>query len=224
MRRKFAKTGAPTKPSLVGRLIAGACLLSLVASISARAQVTGPDDFGQSGSDGGDINGSIKAAPRAGSMFSYPVGLDANGDNWLAVRSMPSASEGGRLARIGPGTLFTEVGRIGGWVQVRLLSGDTGWVSARYVGYCRAAAFTPPELDQPVPPRPTVSQSCGELWYQRNAIYKTYGYCFRTARGINAFGNAGCQYDDVAEVPLPARQHDEVAEIQQQESYQGCFR
>jgi hypothetical protein len=26
------------------------------------------------------------------------------------------------------------------------------------------------------------AQSCGELWYRRNSIYKQAGYCFKTAR------------------------------------------
>ena len=36
------------------------------------------------------------------------------------------------------------------------------------------------------------AQSCGELWYERNSIYKAAGYCSRTQRAISAFGNAGC--------------------------------
>ncbi len=48
--------------------------------------------------------------------FSYPVGLDPYGDNFLALRSLPSGTQGVRLARLGPDTLFTELGRQGGWV------------------------------------------------------------------------------------------------------------
>lgn len=69
---------------------------------------------------------------------------------------------------------------------------------------------------------PAAAQSCGDLWYQRNAIYKAAGYCFRTPRGIRAFGNAGCQYDDEADVPLSARQRGEVAEIRATERGLGC--
>jgi YARHG domain len=32
--------------------------------------------------------------------------------------------------------------------------------------------------------------SCGQLWYERNAIFAQYGYCFRTEQAINAFGRA----------------------------------
>ena len=32
--------------------------------------------------------------------------------------------------------------------------------------------------------------SCGQLWYERNAIFAQYGYCFKTDQAINAFGRA----------------------------------
>ncbi len=66
--------------------------------------------------------------------------------------------------------------------------------------------------------------SCGELWYARNEIYKAGGYCFRTQRGIRSFGNAGCQHDDVEDVPLSANQRRSVAEIQRYERLRGCPR
>ncbi len=71
---------------------------------------------------------------------------------------------------------------------------------------------------------PVSAASCGGLWYARNAIYKEGGYCFNTPRGIRSFGNAGCQYDDVADVPLSARQRATVVEIQREERYLGCSR
>jgi hypothetical protein len=64
--------------------------------------------------------------------------------------------------------------------------------------------------------------TCEELWYERNSIYKQAGYCFRTSRGIRAFGNAGCQFDDVNDVPLSARQRSAVAEIQGIERRRRC--
>ncbi len=65
---------------------------------------------------------------------------------------------------------------------------------------------------------------CDELWAERNAKYKDAGYCFKTARGIRAFGNAGCRYDDLADVPLSARQRADIADIQRQERENGCPR
>ncbi|GJD98853.1 YARHG domain-containing protein [Methylobacterium isbiliense] len=66
------------------------------------------------------------------------------------------------------------------------------------------------------------AQGCDELWYERNRIYKEAGYCFRTPRGIRAFGNAGCSYDDERDVPLSARQRETVAQIRRTERAIGC--
>lgn len=67
-------------------------------------------------------------------------------------------------------------------------------------------------------------QSCDDLWFARNEIYKAQGYCFRTRRGIAAFGNAGCVYDEVGDVPLSAAQRREIAAIQREERARGCPR
>jgi hypothetical protein len=66
------------------------------------------------------------------------------------------------------------------------------------------------------------AQSCGELWHQRNSIYKEAGYCFRTPRAIRAFGNAGCSYDSEYDVPLSPRQRQRVASIRAMERDLGC--
>jgi hypothetical protein len=66
------------------------------------------------------------------------------------------------------------------------------------------------------------AQSCGDLWYRRNSIFKEAGYCFKTGRAIRAFGNAGCQYDEEADVPLSPRQRRIVASIQAEERDLGC--
>lgn len=34
--------------------------------------------------------------------------------------------------------------------------------------------------------------SCDSLWYFRNQIFSEAGYCFKTDRAIQAFGNDGC--------------------------------
>ena len=36
------------------------------------------------------------------------------------------------------------------------------------------------------------AQSCYDLWYARNAIYKQQGYCFSTQLAKETFGNQGC--------------------------------
>lgn len=73
-------------------------------------------------------------------------------------------------------------------------------------------------------PPPARADSCEGLWIARNEIYKAGGYCFRTRRAIAAFGNAGCRYDDIADVPLSANDRHAVADIVRQERMMGCPR
>jgi YARHG domain len=64
--------------------------------------------------------------------------------------------------------------------------------------------------------------SCQILWEVRNTIYKERGYCFHTQRGIKFFGNAGCQYDDVALAPLNDAERYNVSAIKKVEARKGC--
>lgn len=73
-------------------------------------------------------------------------------------------------------------------------------------------------------PVPALAESCADLWYARNAIYKSAGYCFQTMRARQAFGNEGCSSPDMRDVPLSPRQRSIVADIVGQERYQGCPR
>lgn len=67
-------------------------------------------------------------------------------------------------------------------------------------------------------------ETCASLWMSRNEIYKAQGYCFRTQRAIDAFGNAGCQYDDINDVPLSANDRRTIADIVRQERALRCPR
>lgn len=67
-------------------------------------------------------------------------------------------------------------------------------------------------------------QACADLWTARNEIYKAQGYCFRTQRAIAAFGNAGCQYDSIEDVPLSANDRRAIADILRQERALRCPR
>ena len=73
-------------------------------------------------------------------------------------------------------------------------------------------------------PSPAMADSCEGLWIARNEIYKAQGYCFRTKRAIAAFGNAGCQYDNIEDVPLSANDRRAVADIVRQERNLRCPR
>jgi YARHG domain len=64
--------------------------------------------------------------------------------------------------------------------------------------------------------------TCQRLWVERNSIYKAAGYCFNTQRGIRYFGNAGCSYDNVRDVPLSDSDRSRIAQIVAQERSIGC--
>jgi hypothetical protein len=64
--------------------------------------------------------------------------------------------------------------------------------------------------------------SCQPLWEVRNWIYKENGYCFHTPKAIKAFGNAGCKYDDAADVPLNAAERHNVKPVKKAEAKKGC--
>lgn len=66
------------------------------------------------------------------------------------------------------------------------------------------------------------AQSCEDLWYERNSIYKEAGYCFKTRRAISTFGNAGCQYDSEYQLPLSPGQRRRIAYIVRTERELGC--
>jgi hypothetical protein len=64
--------------------------------------------------------------------------------------------------------------------------------------------------------------SCQGLWVERNSYYKEAGYCFKTARAISYFGNAGCLYDNEARLPLSGFARARIAEITRLEQRLGC--
>jgi hypothetical protein len=66
------------------------------------------------------------------------------------------------------------------------------------------------------------AQSCDALWIERNTYYKQAGYCFKTARAISYFGNAGCLYDNENAVPLSAYTRARIAEIVRLERAYRC--
>lgn len=64
--------------------------------------------------------------------------------------------------------------------------------------------------------------TCQRLWVERNSIYKAAGYCFNTPRGVRYFGNAGCSYDNVRDVPLSDSDRARIARIVAEERAMGC--
>jgi YARHG domain len=64
---------------------------------------------------------------------------------------------------------------------------------------------------------------CFDLWVERNSIYKAYGYCFKTAKAINYFGNAGCLYDNANAIPMSGADAARVLAIKKREKQLGCL-
>lgn len=69
---------------------------------------------------------------------------------------------------------------------------------------------------------PVDALSCKQLWVKRNKIYKANGYCFKTAKAINYFGNSGCTFDDMDEVPLTKSERRRVETYKHWEAVNGC--
>jgi len=63
---------------------------------------------------------------------------------------------------------------------------------------------------------------CGELWFLRNAILDDHGYCFKTQRGITAFGNNGCAFHDIADLPLNSYERYNLEAISRMEQSKRC--
>ena len=64
--------------------------------------------------------------------------------------------------------------------------------------------------------------SCDELWFVRNAILDDHGYCFKTDKGISAFGNEGCSSRDIADLELNGFEQFNLKALSQMEEIKGC--
>lgn len=68
--------------------------------------------------------------------YNYISGVSANG--WVALRSAPnSQAPFSPDLKLKAGTLFTVIGQRDGFHNVRLRTGETGWVTSSYVACCR---------------------------------------------------------------------------------------
>jgi hypothetical protein len=64
--------------------------------------------------------------------------------------------------------------------------------------------------------------SCDALWTVRNTIYYENGYCFKTAKGIAAFGNDNCAYNDAGAIPLNTYERKNIARVVKVEKEKHC--
>lgn len=63
------------------------------------------------------------------------------------------------------------------------------------------------------------AQSCYDLWYERNAVYNAYGYCFTTSLGQRVFDNSDCTTSSPNLSRVDKRY---VERIQREERRRGC--
>jgi hypothetical protein len=73
----------------------------------------------------------------------------------------------------------------------------TGWLVRGLAGFACVALLAIAGL---VYVRMTNSKACDAMWEERNSYYKLRGYCFRTKRAVDRFGNDNCAEQDAAKV------------------------
>jgi hypothetical protein len=76
--------------------------------------------------------------------------------------------------------------------------------------------------DRKISPDDAEKLGCEQLYTVRNGIYASRGYCFKTGRGQEEFGNEGCTYTDQDQVPLNDYERANVRLIQSIEKRRGC--
>jgi len=69
---------------------------------------------------------------------------------------------------------------------------------------------------------PVDALSCKQLWVKRNQIYKDNGYCFKTFKARNYFGNAGCYVSDMDAVSMSKGEMNRVLTYKHWEEVNGC--
>ena len=63
---------------------------------------------------------------------------------------------------------------------------------------------------------------CSALWELRNVIYYEAGYCFKTKRAINHFGNDQCEIDDAEDLDFSRIEQSNIDTIARVEKRKGC--
>lgn len=64
--------------------------------------------------------------------------------------------------------------------------------------------------------------SCSTLWELRNAIYFEHGYCFKTRRAINTFGNDECYIEDAEDIDFNEVEEINISRISAVEKRKSC--
>lgn len=64
--------------------------------------------------------------------------------------------------------------------------------------------------------------SCQNLWYVRNAIYDSHGYCFKTPAGQAEFDNSDCYEEDASMLQFNRHERANIDRIVRVEREKGC--
>jgi len=157
---------------------------------------------------------------------TYYVANTTPPDAFLALKNFPSGY-GPRIMALANGTrLDVLLRRTDGWWYVKVFqTGEEGWVLSGARGKAYVLCCTDGQSAQPVQESAETSIasfSCQQLWFSRNSIFKEAGYCFKTPQAISAFGNAGCQFDNMDDVPLSSENQALISAIKSTEQMKGC--
>jgi hypothetical protein len=166
-------------------------------------------------------------ATSASAQNSY-VANTAPPDAFLALKTYPSGNSPRIMAMANGTKLDVLLRRADGWWFVKVSpTGEQGWAfsgrgSKAYILCCTTTDGSQTEIEPIV--RDVADYDCEQLWFGRNSVYKEAGYCFKTPRAITAFGNAGCQHDDINAVVLTPENQRLAQRVQNFERAKACPR
>ena len=102
--------------------------------------------------------------------------------------------------------------------QLNRLKGGIASSPADSTAQTRPVAAAPPQPVRPAAPVPS-GDACFDLWYQRNAVFQAYGYCFQTEKAKRYFDTSACS---TRSPRLSAADLSRVEAIRARERAAGC--
>jgi hypothetical protein len=116
--------------------------------------------------------------------------------------------------------LVLSVGATAGVLRADVL--DQGGPAAHFIAkpFLPSGAMRQSSAD---PNNSLYARTCDEIWYERNAILWSAGFCFHESRAIRTFGNAACGYERLFEVPLTDRDSQLISLLELVENAKGCL-
>ena len=82
-------------------------------------------------------SGETSARTRQQGIEYHYVGPVNPPDDWLALRTLPTAKAGERIMKMPEGTLFQVMEKRGDWWFVKLQDGQTGWAHNTWIRCCK---------------------------------------------------------------------------------------